>query len=92
MESPAMFLDCPAYLDEQGVVRCGLPAEVQRRFVMRSTSGPLESVMIRCPAGHFFNGPVEFLSLGTHPGTALGRPAPNRPHQARQPTMQRLTR
>jgi hypothetical protein len=92
MESPAMFLDCPAYLDEQGFVRCGLPAEVQRRFVMRSTSGPLENVMIRCPAGHFFNGPVEFVSLDTHPGTALGRPALNRPHQARQPAMQRLTR
>jgi hypothetical protein len=50
MESPAMFLDCPAYLDEQGVVRCGLPAEVQRRFVMSSTDGPLESAMIRCKA------------------------------------------
>jgi hypothetical protein len=92
MESPAMFLDCPAYLDEQGFVRCGLPAEVQCRFVMRSTSGPLESFMIRCPAGHFFNGPVEFLSLDTHPGPARGRPALNRPHQARQPTVQRLTR
>ena len=23
-----MFLDCPAYLDEDGTARCGLPAEV----------------------------------------------------------------
>jgi hypothetical protein len=23
-----MFLDCPAYLDQEGTVRCGLPAEV----------------------------------------------------------------
>jgi len=38
-----MFLDCPAYLDEEGAVRCGLPAEVRCRFIMRSTDGPLES-------------------------------------------------
>jgi hypothetical protein len=68
-----MFLDCPAYLDEDGAVRCGLPAEVRRRFIMRSTSGPLESAMIRCPAGHWFNGPIESLTwdiTGKHdPGT-----------------------
>jgi hypothetical protein len=29
---------------------------------MDSTDGPLESAMIRCPAGHVFNGPIEFLS------------------------------
>jgi len=27
-----MFLDCPAYLDRQGAVRCGLPAEVRCQF------------------------------------------------------------
>src|SRR5262249_42255693 len=42
--------------------RCGLPAEVRCRFIMRSTSGPLESAMIRCPAGHSFDGPIEFLT------------------------------
>jgi hypothetical protein len=57
-----MFLDCPAYLDHECTVRCGLPAEVMCRFIMRSTDGPLESAMIRCPAGHWFNGPVEFLT------------------------------
>lgn len=57
-----MFLDCPAYMDQDGAMRCGLPAEVSRRFIMNSTDGPLESVMIRCPAGHWFNGPVEFLT------------------------------
>ena len=57
-----MFLDCPAYLDPGGALRCGLPAEVRCRFIMRSTDGPLESVMIRCPAGHWFNGPIEFLT------------------------------
>ena len=57
-----MFLDCPAYLDEEGALRCGLPAEVKRRFTMRSSDGPLEAAMIRCPSGHWFNGPIEFLA------------------------------
>ena len=57
-----MFLDCPAYLDDEHAVRCGLPAEVRRRFNMRSTDGLLESAMIRCPSGHWFNGPIECLT------------------------------
>jgi hypothetical protein len=57
-----MFLDCPAHLDQDEAIRCGLPAEVRCWFTMRSTDGPLESVMIRCPAGHHFNGPIEFLA------------------------------
>ena len=69
-----MFLDCPAYLDQDGAARCGLPAEVMRWFTMGSTDGPLESAMIRCPAGHWFNGPIEVLTgQDTHqqdPGAA----------------------
>ena len=57
-----MFVDCPAYLDQDGAARCGLPAEVRCRFSMRSSDGPLESAMIRCPAGHWFNGPTESLT------------------------------
>jgi hypothetical protein len=57
-----IFLDCPAYLDQDGAVRCGLPAEVRSRFIMGSTGGPLECAMIRCPVGHWFNGPIEFLT------------------------------
>ena len=34
---------------------------------MDSTDGPLESAMIRCPAGHVFNGPIEFLSYDKRP-------------------------
>ena len=34
-----MFLDCPAWLDNDGTVRCGLPAEVKRRYITRSTDG-----------------------------------------------------
>jgi hypothetical protein len=68
-----MFLDCPAYLDRNGAVRCGLPAEVTSRYTLDSTDGPMEGAMIRCPAGHYFNGPVELLALDhTHefPGPA----------------------
>jgi len=57
-----MFLDCPAYLDQEGALRCGLPAEVRCRFTMRSTDGPVESAMIRCPAGHYFCGAIESLT------------------------------
>jgi len=57
-----MFLDCPAYLNQDGTVRCGLPAEVTCRFTMRSTDGPLDCAMTRCPAGHWFNGPIESLT------------------------------
>jgi hypothetical protein len=57
-----MFLDCPAYLDQDGAIRCGLPAEVRCHFTMRSTGRPLESAMIRCPAGHHFTGPLESLT------------------------------
>jgi len=62
MESQMMFLDCPAYLDEDGSERCGLPAEVIDRFTTRSTGGPIDGVKICCPSGHRFNGPIEFLT------------------------------
>ena len=69
-----MFLDCPAHLDQDGATRCGLPAEVSHRFTMRSTDGPLESAMIRCPVGHWFNGPIEFLTWdSTHKRDSLTR-------------------
>jgi hypothetical protein len=57
-----MFLDCPACLDDEGTIRCGLPAEVRCRFTIRSSDGPLEAAMITCPSGHSFNGPIESLT------------------------------
>jgi len=57
-----IFLDCPAYLDHDGAVRCGLPAEVERQFTMSSSDGPADSAKIRCPAGHWFNGAIESLT------------------------------
>ena len=56
------FLDCPAYLGGHGAVRCGLPAEVEHRYTVSSSDGPLESAKIRCPRGHWFNGPLESLA------------------------------
>lgn len=75
MDASMMFVDCPAYMDQTGSVRCGLPAEVQGRYVMRSTDGPLESAQIRCPVGHCFNGPVESLSMEERPDPAAEREA-----------------
>jgi hypothetical protein len=83
-----MLLDCPAYLDHQRTLRCGLPAEVRCRFTMRSTGGPLEAAMIRCPAGHWFNGPIESLIWERQdrhaPGTAGVTSQPG--HDSRQRT------
>jgi hypothetical protein len=59
MEDDVMFLDCPAYLER--AERCGLPAEVEAQYTVRSTDGPLVSMKIRCPRGHWFNGPLESL-------------------------------
>jgi hypothetical protein len=62
MQASVMFVDCPAYMDVSDSVRCGLPAEVGGWCTLRSTDGPLESARVRCPRGHWFNGPVEFLT------------------------------
>jgi len=66
-----MFLDCPAYLDHYGAVRCGLPAEVERQYTMSSSDGPAESAKIRCPAGHWFNGAIESLTWESSAGVAF---------------------
>jgi len=82
MNAVVMFLDCPEYGDRQGTVRCGLPAEVEFRYTIESSDGPLESARIRCPRGHWFNGPIESLiaSAGAPlPGRTPGlRAAPRR--------------
>jgi hypothetical protein len=65
METCVTFLDCPAYMDRRGAVRCGLPAVVETRYTVQSSDGPLESAKIRCPRGHWFNGPVESLAVAS---------------------------
>jgi len=67
-----MFLDCPAYLDHDGAVRCGLPAEVERQFTLSSSDGPTENAKIRCPAGHWFNGAIESLTRESRDKHDLG--------------------
>jgi hypothetical protein len=68
MQNQPMLLDCPAYLDEDALVRCGLPAAVLYRAIAESTGGPVEIVKIKCPVGHHFHAPIEFLSLGGNTG------------------------
>jgi hypothetical protein len=82
METDLTFMDCPAYMDKHGTARCGLPAEVECRYTVRSTDGPLESARIRCPRGHWFNGPVESLTWDKHPAAAIPRPAATHGHHA----------
>jgi hypothetical protein len=78
MDAVLTILDCPAYMDTHGTVRCGLPATVEYRYTMESTDGPLESAKIRCPLGHGFNGPIESLIWDKHqesaaPAATVGR-------------------
>ena len=63
MDSQVEFLNCPAYVDDQGTVRCGLPAEVIDRFRLGSTDGWLAAAAIVCPRNHRFNGVVDSLLL-----------------------------
>ncbi len=62
MENEMMFLDCPEYMDSHGAERCWLPAEVEDQYTVQSSDGPLISMKIRCPVGHWFNGPLESLT------------------------------
>jgi len=85
MNTEVMFLDCPAYMDKRGTLRCGLPAEVEDRYTVRSTDGPMESARIRCPRGHWFNGPVEFLTWDKQLGAAAPQEAGTRRQDAASP-------
>jgi hypothetical protein len=76
MDSHAMFLNCPAYMDKDGATRCGLPAEVEYRYTMNSTDGPLESAKISCPRRHHFNAPIDYLTLPEQPTAATASASP----------------
>lgn len=73
METSVTFMDCPGYMDAHGAARCGLPAVVEGRYTVTSTDGPLESAMIRCPRGHYFNGPLESLTWENRGPRSYGR-------------------
>jgi hypothetical protein len=68
VETRVTFIDCPT---------CGLPAEVEHRYTVTSTDGPLESAKIRCPRGHWFSGPLESL-IGAPVPPVRQRPAARR--------------
>ena len=74
MDARTTFLDCPAYMNEDGTVRCGLPAVVEDSYTLDSTGGPVTSVKIQCPTGHWFSGPVAALTVH-----ADATPAPSAP-------------
>jgi hypothetical protein len=73
MDAGRTFFDCPAYLAHDGTARCGLPAAVEDRYALGSTDGAVISVKIRCPQGHWFNGPVDALTVqaAPEPGAAV---------------------
>lgn len=72
METRLAFVDCPAVTG--GGVTCGLPAEVEDRYTLGSTGGPVACLRIRCPLGHWFNGPAESLAGSQRPaGPAVSR-------------------
>jgi hypothetical protein len=85
MHANLTFLDCPAYMDASGATRCGLPAEVEDRYTMSSTGGTLESARIRCPRGHWFNGPIESLTWDKEPAGELSQADRIRPAGAPRP-------
>ena len=94
MDSHAMFLNCPAYMDKDGGTRCGLPAEVEYRYTMNSTDGPLESAKISCPRRHHFktitppiwaNYPLALLFPSAWAGIQLQMTSP--PHTPTCPPM-----
>jgi len=63
-------MPCPEVIGGDRAVRCGLPAEVEARYSVGSTDGQLDSVRIRCPRGHYFNGLIESLATPEQPATA----------------------
>jgi hypothetical protein len=72
MNLAVTLMDCPAFLDEDGLIRCALPAEVQYRYAAGSTGGPLDSAKIRCPRGHWFNATIDVLTQPMHGGHRAG--------------------
>jgi hypothetical protein len=83
MEGKTGFLDRPAHLGTGGTggtARCGLPAEVEARYILRSTGGPVECARICCLRGHWFNGPIESLTtpvpaaVGTESAASVALP------------------
>jgi hypothetical protein len=67
VNASVMFLECPAHASDDGRSRCGHPAAVEYRYAAESSGGPVESMKIRCPRGHWFNGSVQSLAEPSRP-------------------------
>ena len=71
-----MFLDCPAWLDNDGTVRCGLPAEVKRRYITRSTDGAPRKHHDQLPCRALVQRPIEYLTQRAATSTRRALPEP----------------
>ena len=81
IDASTMFLDCPAYMNKTGSVRCGLPAEVEGRYLMRSTEARWKA-RGSVPARPLVQRPGRVADPGGAPGR-LGRARGHRPAQGR---------
>jgi hypothetical protein len=50
MNPSVMFMDCPAYMDRRGTVRCGLPAAVEYRYTVSTMAGCWKAPRSAAPA------------------------------------------
>jgi hypothetical protein len=71
MDGQTEFVDCPEYVGGERKTLCGLPAEVESWYTISSTDGPLLGAKIRCPHDHWFNGPVDSLTVKATEPVAL---------------------
>ena len=68
-------------MDTTTCPQCGAPAEVNDRFALESTDGPIEHATVVCVVRHRFTMLVERLATShsgeTRRGDGLPLPAPN---------------
>ena len=76
MNTQVTFVDCPAYMDRHGTARCGLPVALEYRYTVSSADGPLQAARIRCLRGHWFNAPIQALTVQNCPSAAIPAPTP----------------
>jgi hypothetical protein len=43
---------------------CGLPAEIETRWVWESSSGPIEMIKVRCGGGCWYTAPAAEVVMG----------------------------
>ena len=63
------LVECPA---------CGLPAEINDRFVLDGAPGPVEHVKVVCVTRHWFTSPVDQLGATEPPWSSPAEPGSGR--------------